>query len=100
MIYTEKYAIFASSLLIIFITMKKFFSFVAIFVALCSLCCCGSKRAPQGVFERTVLFVNGDAGSKYYRIPAVITAADGSVIAVADKRMDCLWDLPNHIDIV
>ena len=80
--------------------MKKFLSFVATFVAICSLCCCGSKRAPQGVFERTVLFVNGDAGSKYYRIPAVVTAADGSVVAVADKRMDCLWDLPNHIDIV
>lgn len=50
--------------------------------------------------ERTLLFQNGDEGSKYYRIPALVTAADGSLIAVADKRWERLNDLPSHIDVV
>lgn len=50
--------------------------------------------------ESTLLFAPGDGGSKFYRIPALVTAADGSVIAVADKRIDAMGDLPNKIDIV
>ena len=55
---------------------------------------------PEGVYCRTSLFKPGDAGSKFYRIPALLTAADGSIIAAADKRINCLWDLPNDIDVV
>lgn len=50
--------------------------------------------------ERVLLFQGGDGGSEYYRIPALITAADGSLIAVADKRWSSLGDLPSHIDVV
>lgn len=39
-------------------------------------------------------------GSKYYRIPALVTAADGSLVAISDKRGDILTDLPNTISIV
>lgn len=50
--------------------------------------------------ESTLLFAPGDGGSKFYRIPALITAADGSLLAVADKRIETMGDLPNKIDIV
>jgi hypothetical protein len=39
-------------------------------------------------------------GSKYYRIPAIVTAPDGSLVALIDKRGDVLTDLPNTISIV
>lgn len=50
--------------------------------------------------EHTLVFRAGDCGSRYYRIPALITAADGSLIAVADRRNDSQGDLPNLIDLV
>lgn len=50
--------------------------------------------------EHTLVFRAGDCGSRYYRIPALITAADGSLIAVADRRNDSQGDLPNQIDLV
>lgn len=55
-----------------------------------------APSAPQ----HTLLFRSGDHGSKFYRIPALVTAADGSVVAVADRRHDSMGDLPNLIDIV
>lgn len=54
----------------------------------------------NGIIERTLLFDMGDAGSRFYRIPALITAADGSLIAIADKRWDKINDLPAHIDVI
>jgi len=47
-----------------------------------------------------LLFSGGDAGSKYHRIPAIVTARDGSLITATDRRWDYPNDLPNHIDIV
>ena len=49
---------------------------------------------------RTVVFSPGDYGSKFYRIPALTVAADGSLIAVADKRLESNADLPGKIDVV
>jgi hypothetical protein len=48
----------------------------------------------------TLLFSGGDAGSKNYRIPAIVTAPDGSLVTATDKRWDNAADLPNHIDVV
>lgn len=50
--------------------------------------------------ESTLLFAPGDDGSRFYRIPALVTAADGSLLAVADKRLETMGDLPNKIDVV
>lgn len=50
--------------------------------------------------QTTVVFASGDEGSKYYRIPALAVALDGTIIAVADKRNDSCGDIPNLIDIV
>ena len=47
-----------------------------------------------------VVFDLNQDGSKYYRIPALTTAPDGSLVALCDKRGDVLTDLPNTISIV
>ncbi len=47
-----------------------------------------------------LLFSPGDLGSISYRIPAIITAADGSLVTAVDKRNSNSGDLPNaNIDI-
>jgi Neuraminidase (sialidase) len=48
----------------------------------------------------TLLFSPGDAGSLNYRIPAIITAADGSLVTVTDKRWNYAGDLAAKIDPV
>lgn len=52
------------------------------------------------ILARTTLLRPGDYNSTNYRIPAVITARDGSVVAVTDKRKYNNGDLPEDIDIV
>lgn len=59
-----------------------------------------TRAAEPPAPEHTVLFRSGDAGSKYYRIPALATTAEGTVLAVADRRNDSQGDLPNLIDLV
>lgn len=54
----------------------------------------------EPLFERTLLFDMGDEGSRFYRIPTLVTAADGSLVVVADKRWDKINDLPSHIDVI
>ena len=49
---------------------------------------------------RYSVFTMGEDGSKFYRIPALVQAADGSLVAIADKRGDALGDLPNIISVV
>ena len=56
--------------------------------------------AQDTLFTRTELYHPGDYGSANYRIPAVITAQDGSIVAVTDKRKYNEGDLPQDIDIV
>lgn len=57
------------------------------------------KKAPKEPVT-SVVFQGGDYGSKFYRIPAIVTAKDGSLVAIADKRIENNADLPNPIDIV
>lgn len=49
---------------------------------------------------KVLVYDMNEAGSKYYRIPALVTAADGSLVALADKRGSSLSDLPNTISVV
>ncbi|MBR4561736.1 MAG: exo-alpha-sialidase [Bacteroidales bacterium] len=49
---------------------------------------------------RTVIYRPGDYGSTNYRIPAIITAKDGSLVIATDKRKFNEADLPEDIDIV
>ena len=50
--------------------------------------------------ERALVYRPGDYGSKFYRIPAIVTAEDGSLVTVADKRIEHNGDLPAKIDVV
>ncbi|WP_158729855.1 LamG-like jellyroll fold domain-containing protein [Flavobacterium sp. I-STPA6A] len=52
------------------------------------------------LLANTLLFTPGDAGSTSYRIPAIITAADGSLVTVTDKRWNHAGDLAAKIDPV
>ncbi len=46
------------------------------------------------------MFSPGDYYSKYYRIPAIVTAADGSLVTVSDARKQHIHDITNDIDMV
>ena len=52
------------------------------------------------ILAHTLLLQPGDYNSTNYRIPAVITAKDGSIVAVTDKRKYNEGDLPEDIDII
>jgi hypothetical protein len=52
------------------------------------------------LLTNTLLFSCNDAGSKHYRIPAIVTAADGSLVTATDKRWNNSGDLPNDIDVL
>lgn len=76
--------------------MKKL---ISLFLVLLALTSCETTEAPMAP-ERISLFEMGEDSSKFYRIPALVKAADGALVAVADKRGDALGDLPNIITIV
>lgn len=57
----------------------------------------GSKTILLG---RKLLYAPGDMGSKNYRIPAIITAYDGSLVTAIDKRKYNQGDLPDDIDVL
>jgi len=57
-------------------------------------------EADRYLISKSILWSPGDEGSKYYRIPAVTKASDGTMIAVADRRLESLRDLPAKIDVV
>ena len=49
---------------------------------------------------RSLVFNLGDFDSKFYRIPAIVTIDDSTLVAVADKRINSIFDLPGEIDVV
>lgn len=51
-------------------------------------------------FFETRLFAPNDYGSRNWRIPAICTLEDGTVLAINDKRKHNEGDLPQDIDIV
>lgn len=78
----------------------KFFAVIAIpFCSVTSVVAAESYYT-DGVIERSLVFDMGDFGSKFYRIPALVTAADGTLVAIADRRFDSIADLPGKIDVV
>ena len=59
-----------------------------------------SSITRKGFLTRTTLYRPGDHNSKSYRIPAIITAGDGSLVVATDKRKHNDRDLPEDIDIL
>ena len=49
---------------------------------------------------KQTLYMPQDYYSKYYRIPAITRAADGSLLAVSDARKEDIHDIANDIDIL
>lgn len=49
---------------------------------------------------RTLVWMPGDDGSVSYRIPGIVTCADGTLVACADKRKNHSGDLPADIDVL
>lgn len=49
---------------------------------------------------RSLVFSGPDSISKFYRIPALATLPDGTIIAMADRRLETNADLPGNIDVV
>lgn len=52
------------------------------------------------VMQNRVLFAPNDFYSKYYRIPAIVSTSDGSLLAVSDARKKHIHDITNDIDII
>ena len=74
--------------------MKKILSLILAVIMLFSVCATVSFATS---YERP--FYSGILGSSTFRIPALYTLNDGSVIAVADKRYESGLDSPANIDI-
>lgn len=72
-------------------------SIMTLLLALASLC--GAAQTPDTT-GMTLVYDMGEEGSRFYRIPALAVAADGSLVALADKRGDRMNDLPNIISVV
>ncbi len=78
-------------------------------VRLSAINAAGSRVAPvndEGCCWREILlcrkrlYAPGDYGSRNWRIPALMSLPDGSLLAVNDKRKYTETDLPEDIDIV
>ena len=52
------------------------------------------------VMQNRVVFAPNDFYSKYYRIPAIVSSSDGSLLAVSDARKKHIHDITNDIDII
>ena len=87
--------------------MKRYIPFVLLALGL-MMASCGTpnqpaqptEKEPDSIRLRTVLYRPGDYDSKNYRIPAIITAKDGSLVVATDKRKNNDRDLPEDIDIL
>ena len=77
--------------------MKKI---IAAFMSVILILCVMSTMAFATNISYDQPFDRGQLGSNTYRIPAIITLNDGSVLAAADMRYDHGSDSPNNIDIV
>ena len=77
--------------------MKKLLLPLLILISVFSSC---EKKDKFDGYTRTVIYRPEDYGSKYYRIPAIITAKDGSLVVFTDKRKENETDLPEDIDIL
>lgn len=83
---------------------KNLISAIAIFASVSALPTSApaqDETNPWGAsVNRSLVFNPGDYDSKFYRIPGIVTANDGTLIAVADKRIETMADLPGKIDVV
>ena len=82
------------------VIMKKLLTLVILLTAMTAACAHPAPQRTNDTLTRTVIYRPGDYGSTNYRIPAIITAKDGSLVIATDKRKYNEADLPQDIDIV
>lgn len=89
------------------IYVMKYLNFICLLcVALWAMGCKKSvepienNEEDSAFFWETRLYAPGDYGSANWRIPAICTLPDGTLLAVNDKRKFNEGDLPQDIDIV
>ena len=80
--------------------MKKILTLAALLTVVLAVCGQPTPQRTNDTLTRTVIYRPGDYGSTNYRIPAIITAKDGSLVIATDKRKFNEGDLPEDIDIV
>ena len=56
--------------------------------------------AREILLKRVLIYSPGDYNSMNYRIPAIVTAHDGSLVIATDKRKNNQNDLPDDIDVL
>lgn len=56
--------------------------------------------AREILLKRVLIYSPGDYNSMNYRIPAIVTAQDGSLVIATDKRKNNQNDLPDDIDVL
>ena len=71
--------------------MKRILSYLTLALCLCACVHTNSSESseepvPDTLITRTVLYRPGDYGSSNYRIPAIITAKDGSLVVATTKE--------------
>lgn len=87
------------------LTLRKFLILFSLIVQ-CILCPAYGKDMPNvsadnpAVEARSLVFAGGDGVSRFYRIPALASTPNGTIVAVADRRLDSNKDLPGRIDVV
>ena len=55
---------------------------------------CAAQSIADNPLRRTVLYRPGDFDSKFFRIPAIITAKDSTLVIATDRRKYSNADLP------
>lgn len=81
-------------------TILKLMAAIAVTMGMAAPMNVAAETPDPDLLSRSLVFNLGDNGSKFYRIPAVVTCEDGTLVAVADKRIENNGDLPGKIDVV
>jgi sialidase-1 len=72
---------------------------LSVSLLLCQIILSGGKSASKPVADETIIFQKGEDGYRCYRIPAIVKAPNGNLLAFAEgRRKDC--DDFGDIDIV
>ena len=78
----------------------KYTTLLALLLFAVSYLPCAAQNGTTDTLRRTVLHHPGEYGIQYFRIPAIITAKDGTLVAATDCRKQSNGDLPEDIDIL
>src|SRR5205814_612803 len=66
----------------------------------CRIAASVSAAEPEKPTSFVPVFVGGQEGYACYRIPAMVTTMNGTLVAVADGRISGCSDIPNPLDLV